>query len=536
MDRRTLIALSLSFVILVAWQKLYLEPRTSQPGVPPASATQETVKSTPNTEGAAGRPVHELRAAEKAHAGSVSSRAKERSQPVDQVESLDVETGAVQATNGPKILSDWTLKGFRASGVSGVEAIHMSGLANLGGAGELAVDLAEYAYISTLKGRLTKTERGWSWRYEDESIQLTRDISHSGRNAWLDVRVEATFKGPKPNYLFISLSTKAEEKNPDWNLLHWTNKEIERTSAEGAELRDVQSPVRWIGLTNRYFVTTVVNQSPVEPKGLVQPLGGAAARVSLVYPVSGSSLSIPLRIYFGPKDLTLLRSVDPTLDHAVDFGFFTVFAYPLLRLMKWFFELFGNYGVSIILLTLLVKVVTFPLTYKSMKSMKEMAKIQPQIQRLREKYGNDKEAMNREMLTLMRSHGYNPMAGCLPILVQMPVFFALYQVLYSAVELYNAPFALWIHDLASKDPYYVTPVLLTLTMFIQQKLTPNTATDPVQQKMIQFMPLIFGVFMITLPSGLAIYMLVNAIASIGQQILLNKRFDSGHGAAVTARA
>jgi YidC/Oxa1 family membrane protein insertase len=167
--------------------------------------------------------------------------------------------------------------------------------------------------------------------------------------------------------------------------------------------------------------------------------------------------------------------------------------------------------------------------------MKEMARLQPQLQKIREKYKDDREALNREMMILMRSHGYNPMAGCLPILIQMPIFFALYRVLYSSIDLYHAPFALWIHDLSAPDSIYVTPVLLSITMFIQQKLTPNTATDPMQAKMLQIMPLIFGAFMLTLPSGLTLYMLVNAIASIVQQVILNKKLDIRHPQPVPAR-
>ena len=160
-----------------------------------------------------------------------------------------------------------------------------------------------------------------------------------------------------------------------------------------------------------------------------------------------------------------------------------------------------------------------------MKNMKNMARLQPQLQRIKERYKDDREALNREMLSLMKNNGYNPMAGCLPILIQMPIFFALYRVLYSSIELYHAPFGLWIHDLSSRDPLYITPILLSLTMFIQQKLTPNTATDPAQARMMQLMPLIFGAFMVTLPSGLTLYMLVNALASIAQQLFLNKKLD-----------
>jgi YidC/Oxa1 family membrane protein insertase len=241
--------------------------------------------------------------------------------------------------------------------------------------------------------------------------------------------------------------------------------------------------------------------------------------------VTGNSITVPVRAYFGPKELRILRQVDPTLDNTIDLGWFQLFAYPLLKLLKFFYEYVKNYGVAIILLTVLIKILTYPLNYKSMKSMKDMSRLQPQLQKLKEKYKDDKEALNREMLTLMRTHGYNPIMGCVPMIIQMPIFFALYRVLYSSIELLHAPFAFWIKDLSSHDPFYVTPVLLSATMFFQQKLSPQTATDPAQQKMMQFMPLIFGAMMINLPSGLTLYMLTNAIVSIIQQVILNKKLD-----------
>lgn len=218
-----------------------------------------------------------------------------------------------------------------------------------------------------------------------------------------------------------------------------------------------------------------------------------------------------------------MKTVHSSLDHAVDFGWLTPLAYGILHFMKWLFSFLGNYGVAIIVLTVVLKILLYPLTYKSMKSMKKMSVIQPQIQKLRERYKDDKEALNREMLQLMKTQGYNPVAGCLPMLVQMPIFFALYQVLYSSFELYQSPFALWIQDLSKQDPWYVTPVILTGVMFLQQRLTPTTTTDPAQQKMIQWMPVIFGVFMLGLPAGLTIYMLTNAVVSIIQQLMLNKK-------------
>jgi YidC/Oxa1 family membrane protein insertase len=294
--------------------------------------------------------------------------------------------------------------------------------------------------------------------------------------------------------------------------------------------------VEWIGVTNRYFLTALIPQGELKPKALIQPISAEKGRVSLVYPVTESTIRIPLKGFFGPKELNILKSVDRRLDPALDLGFFTWFAYPLLKLLKFFEGWTANWGVAIILLTLLVKILTYPLTYKSMKSMKKMAALQPKLQKLREKYADDKEALNREMLVLMKEGGYNPAAGCLPILIQMPVFFALYRVLYSSIELYQAPFFLWITDLSTKDPFYITPVVLTAVMYVQQKLTPNTATDPVQAKMMQFMPVMFGVFMVSLPSGLTLYMLVNALASIAQQIILNKKLGTTGASVTQARA
>jgi YidC/Oxa1 family membrane protein insertase len=213
------------------------------------------------------------------------------------------------------------------------------------------------------------------------------------------------------------------------------------------------------------------------------------------------------------------------LDHTVDFGFFTFIGYWLLKTLNFFYNITKNYGVSIILLTLVLKILTFPLTYKSMKNMKQMQRVQPMIQKLREKYKDNPQQLNLEMMQLMKSQGYNPVAGCLPILIQIPIFFALYKVLYASIELYQAPFMMWIRDLSVKDPVYVTPILLTAVMYLQQKLTPTQTTDPLQAKMIQFMPVIFGIFMISLPSGLTLYMLTNAVAGVFQQIFLNKKLE-----------
>jgi YidC/Oxa1 family membrane protein insertase len=218
-----------------------------------------------------------------------------------------------------------------------------------------------------------------------------------------------------------------------------------------------------------------------------------------------------------------LRAVDPILSDTIDFGWTTFIAVPLLQALKWLHTFVKNYGLAIIILTFAIKMLLFPLTYKSTKSMSKIAHLQPQLNALREKYKDDKEKLNTEMMKFMKTNGYNPVGGCLPILLQMPIFFALYRVLFNSMELYQAPFILWIHDLSRPDPFFITPVLLTGLMYVQQKLTPTAAADPAQQKMLQFMPLMFGVFMIALPAGLNIYMVVNSATTIVQQWVLTHK-------------
>jgi YidC/Oxa1 family membrane protein insertase len=193
-----------------------------------------------------------------------------------------------------------------------------------------------------------------------------------------------------------------------------------------------------------------------------------------------------------------------------------------LRALQFFYSLIPNYGIAIILLTLAVRTLTFPLQFKSFKSMKKMQVVQPELQKLKEKYKDDPQRMQRETMELFKREGANPLGGCFPLLLQMPIFFAFYKVLYAAVELVGAPFFGWITDLSVKDPYYVLPVLMALSMFAQQKLTPSASADQTQQKVMMFMPLIFGVIMKDLPAGLNLYIFVSTIFGVLQQLTVYK--------------
>lgn len=394
---------------------------------------------------------------------------------------------------------------------------------------QIAFDSPDLSYLRDVQGTLkNRSEREVEWTYEDKKIQLTRVMSVAPGDAYLTVTVSGKFKGVQPKFAFASLFSQLLEpdlKDRDRQLVSFSGNSLVRNLLmDGNDKVKDLGPTRWVAATNRYFAVALVAQT--DATGLLQPVSAHAGRISLVFPVTGSDFSTTFRLYVGPKDIQALRAVDPSLDQTVDLGMFTIVAYPILRLLQWIYSFAKNYGVAIILLTLLIKLVTYPLTFKSMKSMRVMAKMQPEIAALRERYKDNTEQMNRELMAFMRSRGYNPIAGCLPMLIQMPVFFALYQVLYSAVELYQAPFFGWINDLSEKDPYFITPVVLTVTMFIQQKTSPQTMTDPMQRKLMNFMPVVFGLLMLTLPSGLTLYMLVNALASIAQQKWMNKQLGA----------
>ena len=519
MDRRTLLAMVLCLLIFLGWQKLYIEPRMPAPNAVTSQALAPTL--TPPTTGS---PVAST--AEGAPASQVGTNQAKRQ---TETRILPAETGDAVLGDGNRAFVGWSLKSYKLGIAREAAAVDLRSVTNQDGGVEFAFDDSAYGYLSGVQGTFQTAGAGIAWQYEDANIKIKRDIQPVAGEPYLNMTVTAEFKAKKPNYFFLSLTSQSAAQDPeaqDRNLLYWADQALEKVHVtDSIKLKDVVTPVKYIGAANRYFIMTLVNQGP-EAKAQVQPIAPYVGRVSLVYPITSNTLSIPVRVYFGPKEIDILRKVDPSLDAAVDLGsFLQVFAYPLLKMLKFLYQFLNNYGLAIILLTVLIKVLTFPLNYKSMKSMKDMARLQPQLQKIREKYKDDKESLNREMLGLMKTHGYNPAAGCVPILIQMPIFFALYRVLYNSIELFHAPFGLWIHDLSSRDPFYVTPILLTGTMWLQQKLSPQTATDPTQQKMMQFMPLIFGVMMVNLPSGLTLYMLTNALASIVQQLILNKKFD-----------
>jgi len=242
---------------------------------------------------------------------------------------------------------------------------------------------------------------------------------------------------------------------------------------------------------------------------------------SVVIPIGDTETS-SFSVYVGPKDINQLKAVGVNLEKSIDYGWFTVISVPILYLLHFFYKIIHNYGVAIILLTIFVKLLLHPINAKSLKSMKAMQKVQPQLKELQKKYKDDKQRLNQETMALFKAHKVNPMGGCLPMLAQFPIYIALYKVLWNSIELFHAPFFWFYRDLSAPDPYYITPVLLGLFMVAQQKLMPSTSADPTQKKMMMLMPVMFSVFMLFLPVGLVVYILVNTVMSVTQQYLYNK--------------
>lgn len=533
MDKRTLVAIALSMGIWFGWQKLYLEPIQERAAI---EAQKQSAQQTASR--------GETKADLDAKGVFPESERRKILKTQNEARSLAVESKFSTAvlSSEPNFVSSWRLKDF-SENLAELEKNITTGVVT-GFDSQLRLRLSD----STLSDQLNQNWASISRepngivvsKFETDSISATRRFIPDENGYGARVEWELRFLREVPKYAFVDLHGSPKRENdqegsifgqaPDKVHLTFRGHEDRVSQMADALTEPVEAPtgVKWLGLDTRYFVLALVPQNDGKDAGaqLVKDSvnGAPSARASLVFPTYGNKeVRFAAKVYFGPKNMEFLKGTDPVLVDAIDFGWTSFLAIPLLHALKWLFTYVQNYGVAIILLTFFIKMLLFPLTYKSMKSMAKMAKLQPQLNALREKYKDDKEKLNMEMMSFMKTHGYNPVGGCLPILLQMPIFFALYRVLFNSMELYQAPFLGWIQDLSSPDPWFVTPVLLTGLMYLQQKISPNTSADPTQQKMLQFMPIMFGVFMLLLPAGLNIYMVVNSAVSIAQQYYLNRK-------------
>ncbi|MDH4227098.1 MAG: membrane protein insertase YidC [Deltaproteobacteria bacterium] len=365
-------------------------------------------------------------------------------------------------------------------------------------------------------------------------VKVERIITFFGDTYTADIKstITNTGKGIISGGYFTEFSGtyEAEEKpyfhqGPLWMI----NNEVVRQDiheSKEADLKGVDS-LDWIGIEEKYFLSALLPEKGEKRfwRSTIPMAGQARLTIGSNLELNPSTaVTFTSRLYVGPKEFNMLADEKRLLDDAIEFGMFSFMAKPALAVLNFFEKYLKNYGLAIIVLTVIIKILFYPLTKISMNSMKDMKRMHPEMMAIREKFKNDKVKLNAEIMELYKRHKMSPLSpagGCLPMLLQIPVFIALYEVLYVAIELRQAPFALWLQDLSVHDPYYVTPVLMGLSMFVLQKLTP-TVMEPMQEKIMLFLPIVLTFVFLKMPSGLVLYWFINNLLSIAQQYHLYK--------------
>lgn len=550
MERRVFIAIVLSFLVLYMYQAYFAPPSPSPATRPAASGSAPAQQSAGGTNAAATAPdvpavVEPPTAAEpQALVGETSER------------DITVDTRTVQAvfTNRGGRLLHWRLKPYRDNsgqpvdlipgGLSAVEQLPFS----------LRVDQSDltarlntaiYRAAGDASGHVDAT-RGpatLSFEFQDASgLHVRKDFRFDPSNYIVAVSVSAASGegainpsvvwGPAPGDLLPSASNPGffnrSAALPPELILHRAGK-VERVAINRIGQQPIQDgPFRFAGIDDHYFMIALVNpgQARIESRALVVPGPADTRRQLISHAVHFPQPPMNVRYFIGPKQFDLLRSIDSELVRAVNFGMFGWLAVPLLGALKWLHGIVGNWGWSIVLLTVLINVVMFPLRHKSVVSMRRMQELQPQLKAIQDRYATLKvtdparQKMNTEVMNLYREKGVNPASGCVPMLLMMPVLFAFYALLGQAIELRGAEFGWWIKDLSQPDPLFLIPILVGITMFWQTWMNP-TSTDPAQRNMMLMMPIMFSFIFLTTAAGTALYWLISNIWGIGQQYFTN---------------
>ncbi len=409
---------------------------------------------------------------------------------------------------------------------------------------ELVPDPSRGFFAATLPGVFklkAQTSDSVEFSAQAGTVQLTKKFIFSPDNGLNTLQITAVNASAKTQTLGAweltigpGLGTvKSEEKeNAKLCKADYTFSETGRKYPTLKELKDepAQSDWVWTGLNNRYFLAALVggNFQGTRPVRRLEKVGENSKTPELVLPVPAAELkpgekrTWETQFYLGPKDYTRLQQLGNGLDRAVDFGFFSPLAKLADSSLGYFYKLTGNYGAAIIILSLIIQLMLTPLSFKSYKAMAVMKKIQPEMKSLQDRYKDDPKRMNQEIMDLYKRHGTNPLGGCLPMVLQIPVFFSLFTALRNSWHLHGAHFIFWIKDLSAKDPYYVLPLIMGAVMFLQQHMNPQTS-DPSQAAMMKWMPVIFTFMFLTFPSGLVLYWLINSTWGFAQSMYLQKK-------------
>ena len=553
---RLLLAIVISLVIFLAWQFFFAPPPPEQQPVKkaeePAGAKEQPVQTQDQAKPYSADSEQTGLTAQPATGGTATPIARTITVETPLYEAKISESGAV--------VYSFLLKKYRESVQKNAQLKQVLineravGVGHLGFSGKSIAGLDKAVFSTDLTAeRVVVNERtrnlAFVWRspegvviqktfsFDSESYVVGMDVTiknGSGRGIQdrLIVGLNGKAPGDKRMYAFEGPSALINDE-----LLEIKIKKLK-------EQNTFDGKINWVALQSRYFMSGLIPEQ-IEEAGLHLALESEkVVKAQYQQPEKaippGNQYTYKYKLYIGPKRISQLRSVGNNLEKLIDFGWFDFIAKPCLWLLNLFYSVIPNYGVAIIILTILVKLLLWPLGSKSYKSMSEMKKLQPLMKEIREKYKDDKQRMNQEVMGLYKTYKVNPLGGCLPMVVQLPVFFALYRMLYEAIELRHAPFFLWIDDLAAPDrlfrfdfsipfmePPYGIPVLTVVmgaSMLLQQKMSPPMG-DATQAKMMMFMPIIFTVIFINFSSGLVLYWLVNNILSIAQQYYTQKKYS-----------
>jgi YidC/Oxa1 family membrane protein insertase len=550
MEKRVLLAVTLSFVVLVVYQSLVPSPRprsTPPRAAAPTSAQAPTGQTPPSTS-VGSSPAVEAAPPATTGPAALMADAGERDIVVD-----TAHVRAVFSTRGA-VLQSWVLKHYPNGNGQPINILPSTtrSIAQR----PFALSVADAALTTRLQQALYKPSADsltlgdrpgtLTFEFQDADglvVRKTFDLQPDGHPYLLRVDVKSSVKGVpfKPTIHGGAGIGDLERAVRTTGFFAVTSYQMPQAIFQkGRDVhriwydRIAQQPVEegqlaYAGVDDHYFLGAVIPPEGVNTRVESAPVSLATSmgpRELVDYRVRIGGEPRRIDFFYGPKDFDILASVNRELVRAIHFGWFSFLAVPLLRSLKWVNAYIGNYGWSIVILTVIINLLMFPLRHKSVVSMRKMQEIQPQVKAIQDRYAKLKatdparQKMNTELMNLYRERGVNPASGCVPMLLTMPVLLAFYSLLSVAIELRGAPFAFWIKDLSTYDPWYVTPILMGASQFWQTKMTPMSG-DPAQQRMMMMMPLMFMVFLLWAPSGLVLYWFVSNLWTIGQQYVTN---------------
>lgn len=515
MEKRAIIAVVLSVMILLGFQFYFSATAPQKPAVPPKTAETKTADS---------QRIEEAipPAASKMEAGSAA-------RPDGVEKTIKVETPLYSATLSSKgaTIKTWHIKAHKTTDGQDIGILKTDGgplrALGLGIGDDYKLSDADFA-VAAEDIALSETNKTQSitFTYSGPDARITRKYTFN--HDTYSFTLEDSVGGPQ-SYSITLGSAFGIANMEDGQFVHTgpvVLHDVKRLEYAAKKLKKesitLKDNIKWIAIEDKYFFSALAPDKPIaEARAFASQEAGAISAVM----AAGANKML---VYAGPKEMDGLKAAGRGLEHIVDFGFFSIIARPIFWLLKFFHKYVGNYGWAIIILTIVIRIPFIPIVNMGQRSMKRMQKLQPRMAELKEKYKKDPKRLQTEMMGLYKKYKVNPMSGCLPMLLQIPVFFALYKVLLIAIELRGAPWLLWITDLSMKDPYYVLPILMGISMLVQQKLTPS-AGDPMQQKIMMILPVVFTFMFLNFASGLVLYWLVNNVLSIAQQIYINAQPD-----------